>query len=238
MDLAADSVVLDAASGFTGHCAVTRPSYQVPQVHVDAVADARAADLVEQADVLIDRRPVEEAQLDGAPILTTVPFGEHLVVIVERGSQCLPRQRNAVGHQTQVCPRPFRGDEPPRGHTVGRSVGPDPASADEKLAPLLELDPQKTDRLGVVADVEHPGLQDAALLPGCVDATLAGRQQEGQEHVHRRRLAGAVHASQQQPAAGEFKHLVLILVDVDDSRTVQTSARAHSGSIVGWFVKL
>ena len=57
-----------------------------------------------------------------------------------------------------------------------------------------------------------------------VDAVLPGGQQEGQQHVHRRRLAGAIHAPQQQSTAAELEHLVLVPVDVDDARAVQPPA--------------
>jgi len=193
------------------------------QLDVDPVADARRAHHVDQTDVLIERGTAEQVPLDRRSVVAAAVVPEHLVA-VERGTQRVGRQGHAALDQVQVHTRPAGRDEPPGVHRIGRAVGLDAAAADEELAVALELDPQVADRLGVVATAEHPALEDAALLAGGVDSPLPGGQQERQQHVHRRRLARAVDATQQQTPAAEVQHLVLVLVDVDDAGAVQAPA--------------
>ena len=189
---------------------------------VDPVADPGVAYQVDQADVLVDGRSAEETVLDLAPVVAPLALVENLTAVVEGGAQALGREGNvAATDQTEVHAGALGSDEPPGCDGVGRPVGLDAAAAGEVLAPALELDPQVADRLGVVTPAEHPRLEDPRLLAGRVDLPLPGGQQERQQHVHRRRLARAVHAAQQQPPAAEVQHLVLVLVDVDDPGPVQ-----------------
>ena len=143
---------------------------------------------------------------------------------------CLSRVRSArafsccssaAGHQLEVDSGTLGGDEPPCRYPLRLAVGFDAASTHQELALPLELDPQISDRLGIFSSAEHPRFEDPALLTRRVDSALSGGQQKRQEHIHSSRLAGTVDPSQQQSAPGEVEHLVLVLVDVDDSRTIE-----------------
>ena len=55
------------------------------QVQVDAVADARMTHNVDELDVLIDRRPVEQALFHRMPVVGSAVMDEDFVA-VERGA--------------------------------------------------------------------------------------------------------------------------------------------------------
>jgi len=177
--------------------------------------------------VLVDGGPAEEALLDLAPVVAALALVIH-VAVVEGCPQAVGGERDvAASEQAEVDTGALRGDEPPGGDGVGLPVGLDAAAAGEVLAAALELDPQVADRLRVVTPAEHPRLQDPDLLAGRVDPPRPGGEQERQQHVHRRGLARAVHATQQQPPAAEVQHLVLVLVHVHDAGPVQPPPIGH-----------
>lgn len=189
------------------------------QVGVHAVTHAGVADLVQQREVAGRVGAAEEPLGD----LDAVVRGRgEDSVRAELGAQPVGRQRNLPLGERELDLRAARGGEPPGGDPVGVPPGADPAS-DGAVAALArdvgigaaELDPQVAGALRLVCVGEHPGLEDAGLLTGGVDAAGVGLEQERQQHVHRRRLAGAVDAAQQQPAAREVQRLVLVLVDVE-----------------------
>ena len=127
----------------------------------------------------------------------------------------------------KVDPGPSGRDEPPRRGFRRRLVRPDPTAAHEVLAAALELEPQVADWLLLLATGQHPRPQYTGLLAGSIDAPDVRLQEERQQHVHRRRLARAVHAAKQQTPSRERQHLVAVLIDVDDARSAEFPALGH-----------
>jgi hypothetical protein len=96
-----------------------------------------------------------------------------------------------------------------------------------------DLQPQITLRLRLVPAGQHPAAEHPGLFPGGIDAPGVGIQEEGQQHVHRRRLPGAIDPPQQEAPAGEMQDFVVVLIDIDDAGAAQGPAPGTFGHAVG-----
>lgn len=132
-----------------------------------------------------------------------------------------------IPDEAQVNTGAAPGHEPPRGDAVRAAVRPYPASHHEVPIAISELDPEVALGLLLVPAREHPGPKHTRLLPGGIDAPCVSLQQERQQHVHRRRLAGTVHTTEQQTPTAELQGLIRVLVDVDDSCSLESPPPDH-----------
>ncbi len=134
-----------------------------------------------------------------------------------------------VGSQlkVEVDPGSTLGDEPPVVDRVRGAACLDAAAEREVILTVRNFEPQIAGRLGLVSPGEHPRSQHPGLFARSVDPADIGIEEEREQHVHRRRFAGPVHAAKQQTPSRERQHLVAVLVDVDDARSAEFPALGH-----------
>ena len=202
------------------------------EVNIDAVTDPWTPHDMKEADVLLEVSPTEEPGAHFGAVVAPSFMGEHRRRSQER-SQGVNGQRRAPVQKGEIHPGSLIGDEPPCGDAIRRRIGANAAAADHVVdftrlgVDPLELDPEIANRIRLLPARKHPRAQHAGLLTGGVDAAHVRLEQEGQEHVHRCRLARSVHATEQQTSAGQLDRLVAVLVHVEDARSIETPPTEH-----------
>ncbi len=198
------------------------------QGRVEPFGELRGAQLQQDGDqgvVTLLAEPGEEGGADRAAVVGG--RGVHFAAALEGLGECGAGQRLA-GAAGEGEPA---GAVDPRGG--GEEVGSDAAGVDARLEPCAAGEPGREGAAGVdelQPDVADPGLAGGALphqvpVHGAFGAAeggqpvraQAGVEEEGQQHLQRLGLAGAVLAPQQQAALVEGERLVVVAPDVEDA---------------------
>ena len=131
--------------------------------------------------------------------------------------------------EPEVVPEALVGGEVPRGRGPGAGGGADADAAGEVLLVAVrggagELHPHVAHPVARLDAVRHQPQQARVVLGRGGEPGLVAVEREGQQHLQRLGLAGAVGPAQQQPAVGEGEDLLVVLPDVEDPGAGQPEA--------------
>ncbi|WP_143780836.1 hypothetical protein [Ornithinimicrobium sp. CNJ-824] len=195
---------------------------------LDVLPDLRLAQPVEQAQHLVVASRVE-AEEDPPDVGLVVGCAVEDVVGTQHLAQPGVGERARGVLEQEVVPEALVGGEVPRGRGPSAGGGADADAAGEVLLVAVgggagELDPDVAHPVAGLDAVGHQPQQARVVLGRGGEPGLVAVECEGQQHLQRLGLAGAVGPAQQQPAVGEGEDLLVVLPDVEDARAGQPEA--------------